>query len=255
MHYKVCYQMPIVVGVIWVRILRSLTLRYACFRKKITLRVVLIRSLVCAICVPGCLRSGPELAGSEETRQVGREHLKCNSLSYWTPWTVFLLLYLEFPETCVIKSSCDLVTLVFYARLLLGCSSQVSLLRAASFRLFLRVAIFYRKMTNSGKDWIILLEKSTWQRLKVVCKKALDAKDAGRSKKSGRKSQQKLLTPPSFFSPSHFHKHRININITLKITLENTLEITLEITLPVKNLSKIHWQCLLEWKKKLIGVW
>ena len=36
------------------------------------------------------IRSGPELAGSEETRQVGIERLKRDSPSYWTPWTIFL---------------------------------------------------------------------------------------------------------------------------------------------------------------------
>ena len=46
---------------------------------------------------------------------------------------------------------------MFCPRLLLGCSWQFSLVRVASFRLFLRVAIFYGKIMNSDKHWIIFL--------------------------------------------------------------------------------------------------
>ena len=38
----------------------------------------------------------------------------------------------------------------------LGCSSCVSLVTAANFRLFLNVAIFEGKMLRSYEDWIIL---------------------------------------------------------------------------------------------------
>ena len=50
-----------VVSVIWARVC-SLTLKGARFRMRITLGVVLNSPLVCAICVPGCLRSGSGLA-------------------------------------------------------------------------------------------------------------------------------------------------------------------------------------------------
>ena len=48
-------------------------------------------------------------------------------------------------ETWVVYCSCDLVTLVFCAGLHLDFSSQLFWLGTASFSLFLRVAIFYRK--------------------------------------------------------------------------------------------------------------
>ena len=47
-----------VVAIFWARVLRRLVVEEACFRMRLTLGVVLICSLVCAICVPGLLRSG-----------------------------------------------------------------------------------------------------------------------------------------------------------------------------------------------------
>ena len=47
-----------VMATFWARVVCSLALKNACFRMRITLGVVLIRSLVCAICAPGRLRSG-----------------------------------------------------------------------------------------------------------------------------------------------------------------------------------------------------
>ena len=52
----------IVIGVFWAKHLCSLALRDTCFRMNITLGAVLIRSLVCAKCIPGYLRSGSGLA-------------------------------------------------------------------------------------------------------------------------------------------------------------------------------------------------
>ena len=40
--------------------------------------------------------SDPEIVGSEETRQSRIRRLKCGFPSYWTPWTVLLLLHLRF---------------------------------------------------------------------------------------------------------------------------------------------------------------
>ena len=61
-------------------------------------------------------------------------------------WDNFFFTLTSFSsETWVVVSSCDLGTFEFCAKLLLAFSSQFSLLRAASFRLFLKVAIFYGK--------------------------------------------------------------------------------------------------------------
>ena len=43
--------------------------------------------------VSGRIRRELEIAGSEQIHQVGKEHIKCASPIYWTPWTAFLLLY------------------------------------------------------------------------------------------------------------------------------------------------------------------
>ena len=53
-----------VLAIFWARVLRRLVVEDACFNMRITLRVVLIRSLVRAICNPERFRSSPELAGS-----------------------------------------------------------------------------------------------------------------------------------------------------------------------------------------------
>ena len=47
-----------VVANFWVRVLCSLAVENACFRKRITLGVVLIRSLVFHVFVPECSRNG-----------------------------------------------------------------------------------------------------------------------------------------------------------------------------------------------------
>ena len=51
-----------VVAIFWAKVLCRLVVENACFRMKITLGVVLICSLVCAICVLGRLRSGSGVA-------------------------------------------------------------------------------------------------------------------------------------------------------------------------------------------------
>ena len=50
------------VAIFWSRVSGRLTLKDACVRKRITLEVVPIRSLVCTICVPGRLWSGSGVA-------------------------------------------------------------------------------------------------------------------------------------------------------------------------------------------------
>ena len=51
-----------VVAIFWARVLCHLALQGAHFRVRITLGVILIRSLACAICVSGRLRSGSGVA-------------------------------------------------------------------------------------------------------------------------------------------------------------------------------------------------
>ena len=51
-----------VVAIFWARVSDRLVVEDACFRMRITLGVILIRSLVRAICVPGHLRSGSGVA-------------------------------------------------------------------------------------------------------------------------------------------------------------------------------------------------
>ena len=73
-------------------------------------------------------------------------------------WDSFLLTLPSISsETCVIFSSLIQGTDVFRDWPFLGCSSCVSLVTAANFRLFLNVAIFLKKkLLRSYEDWIIL---------------------------------------------------------------------------------------------------
>ena len=54
----VFHALSFVVGIFWAKDMCSLALEDPSFRMRITLGAVLIRSLVCARCGPGCLRSG-----------------------------------------------------------------------------------------------------------------------------------------------------------------------------------------------------
>ena len=56
-------------------------------------------------------------------------------------------------ETCVMYSSLILGTDVFRDGQFLGCSSYVSLVAAATFRLLLKVAMFLRKKLRIYEDW------------------------------------------------------------------------------------------------------
>ena len=68
-------------------------------------------------------------------------------------WDSFLLTLPSISsETCVVYSSLILGTDVFRDWPFLGCSSCVSLVTAANFRLFLNVAIFEEKMLRSYED-------------------------------------------------------------------------------------------------------
>ena len=81
--------------------------------------------------------------GSGKIRLIQTEHPKCGTLSCWTPGTVFLVMLLSISsKICVVYSSLSPGTYVFRDWPFLGCSSCVSLVTAAKFRLFLNVAIF-----------------------------------------------------------------------------------------------------------------
>ena len=68
-------------------------------------------------------------------------------LNSWNSFSVTLLS--NSSETCVIYSSLILGTDVFRDWPFLGCSSRVSLVTAANFRLFLNVAIFLKRKCYS----------------------------------------------------------------------------------------------------------
>ena len=53
---------PVVVAIFLARVLRRLVVEDACFKMRITLGAVLIRSLACTKCIPGRLRSGSGVA-------------------------------------------------------------------------------------------------------------------------------------------------------------------------------------------------
>ena len=64
------------------------------------------------------IRISLDLAGSKETRRVGIERLKCNSPSYWPPWTAFLLLYPQFRHRLERK---DALVIWEHSRFVLSC--------------------------------------------------------------------------------------------------------------------------------------
>ena len=135
---------------------RVVWLRDACFRIRIILVVVLVRSQVCAKCVPGCLWSGSGVTLNYRVRKkLVKSGKSTQNASYWTPWTTNLLLYPPFPQEL---QWCEVGTFVFYASLLLGCSSQFFLFMAASFRYFLIIVIFYGKKLTASKTELSFYE-------------------------------------------------------------------------------------------------
>ena len=59
-----------VMAIFWARILCSLAAEDACFRMRITLGVVLVRSVVSHVCVPERFRNESVSVGSEKTHLV-----------------------------------------------------------------------------------------------------------------------------------------------------------------------------------------
>ena len=145
----------------WARVLCSLAAEEACFRMRITLGVVLIRSLVIHVCVSECFGTVPECvricwfgrnSSNLDRAPKMRDSVLLNS------WNSFLVTLPSISsKSCLIYSWLILGTDVFRDWPFLGFSSCISLVTAANFRLFLNVAIFLRgKMLRSYEDWIIL---------------------------------------------------------------------------------------------------
>ena len=137
-----------VTTIFWAKVLCSLAAEDACFRMRVILGVVFIRSLVFHLCVPECSRNGSGMrrscwfkrnSSNLERAPKMRDSVLLNS------WDSFLVTLPSIcSETCVIYSSLILGTDVFRDWPFLGFSSCVSLVTAANFRLFLNVAIFLK---------------------------------------------------------------------------------------------------------------
>ena len=143
-----CGYLDSVTTIFWASVLCSLAAEDACLRMRVTLGVVLIRSLVSHVCVPECSRNGfgmrmyllvRENASNLVRAPKMRDSVLLNS------WDSFLLTLPSISsETCVIYSSLILGTDVFRDWPFPGFSPCVSLVTAANFRLFLNVAIFLK---------------------------------------------------------------------------------------------------------------
>ena len=128
---------------LWATVLCILAAEDACFRMRITLAVVLIRSLVFHVCVPVsecvCICWLKRNSSNLDRAPKMRDSVRLNS------WDSSLLTLPSISsETCVIYSSLILGTDVFRDWPFLGFSSCVSPVTAANFRLFLSVAIFLK---------------------------------------------------------------------------------------------------------------
>ena len=113
-----------VVAFLWAKVSCRLVVEDACFSMRITLGVVFIRSLVCAKCVPGRLRSGCGMAWingfmRKSSRRDYASNMRFSALL--NSWDNF---FVNLPsissEIWVMCSSCDLGTFEFCAKLLLG---------------------------------------------------------------------------------------------------------------------------------------
>ena len=135
-----------VTTVFWARVLCSLAAEDACFRMRITLGVVLIRSLFSTFVfrnVPGTVPECARICWFKRNSSNLERVPKMRDSVLLNTWDNFLVTLPSISsETCVIYSSLILGTDVFRDWPFLGCSSCVSLVTAANFRLFLNVAIF-----------------------------------------------------------------------------------------------------------------
>ena len=136
-----------VLGIVWSAILWRLAQKNICFMLKIFLGTILFWFLVFFTWVSGCLeriRSEPELVGSEKFYWNRRKRQKCIYPFCWTPGTMSLSLYPQFPLTPELY--CFLGKIVSRAWHLLGRSLWFLSLMAANILRFLKYAIF-----RSGK--------------------------------------------------------------------------------------------------------
>ena len=134
----------------------GLTDRGSHFRMRITLGVVLIRSLLFRFCVPECSGTVSEcvpICGfRRNSSSLDRAPKMQDSvlLNSWDNFSVTLRSISS--EICVIYSSLTLGKEVFRDWPFLRCCLCVSLVTAANFRLFLKVAILEGKMQRSYED-------------------------------------------------------------------------------------------------------
>ena len=132
----------------WARVLCSLAAEEACFRMRINLGVVLIRSLVFTFVfrnVPGTVPECVRIYGFKRNSSNLDRAPKMRDSVLLSPWDSFLVTLPSISlETCVMYSSLVLGTDVFRDWPFLGFSSCISLVTAANFRLFLTVAIFLK---------------------------------------------------------------------------------------------------------------
>ena len=132
----------------WAWVLCILAAEDACFRMRMTLRVVLIRSLVFHVSVSGCSGTFPEcirICGFKRNSSNSDRAPKMRDSVLPNSWDSFLVTLPSISsETCVIYSSLILGTDVFRDWPFLGGSPCVSLVTAANFRLFLNIAIFLK---------------------------------------------------------------------------------------------------------------
>ena len=101
--------------------------------------------------VPGTVPECVRIYGFKKNSSNSDRGPKMRESVLLSSWDSFLVTLPSISsETCVIWFSLTLGTKVFRNGSFRGCSSTVSLVTAANFRLFLNVAIIWRKMLNSS---------------------------------------------------------------------------------------------------------
>ena len=156
-HMLILPRVFIVRANFWATVAFSLAAEDACSRMRINLGVVLIRSLVFYVCVPGTNVPGtiPEcfrICGLRRNSSNLDRAPKMRDFVLLNSWDSFQVTLPSISsETCVIFSSLILGTDVFRDWPFLECSSCVPLATAANFHLFLNVAIFLK-----GKRYAVM---------------------------------------------------------------------------------------------------
>ena len=141
-----------VTTVFWARVLCSLAAEDACFRMRVTLGIVLIRSLVSYVCVPGTVSESVRICWFKRNSSNLDRAPKRRDSVLLNSWDSFLPTLLSVSsESCVIYSSLILGTDVFRDWPFLGFSSCISLVTA-----FVSQCCHFLggKMLRSYEDWI-----------------------------------------------------------------------------------------------------